>query len=480
MSLMSREPSRRIEIAAAILVLAAAVAAYASSLSNGFVGDDHYLVENNPLLERGPGFSDLFLKPWGAEASGEYERRMNQGYYRPLAVALFAIEHRLWDGNPLGHHAVNVLLHAVTSLLVFWFARRFLGFKGALAASLLFALHAVHSEAVDAVYYRTTLLEGLLCIAALHVHGSTEPGPKGRLRGHILVMLLYILALFGKETAFPLPLYLVLYDLFIRRIRIAALDRTRYAGLALMAIGYVVLRGHVTSSGSIAYFAGVPVWSVMLTMSGVFALYLRLLVWPHPLCAFYEWSILPPVDDPLSPFALLGLAAVTGYLVLAAGAVVRKAPVLSFGLWLLPISLLPVLHIIPILNVAAERFLYMGSLGFCLLVGLGFDAIMERPGRALRYAAITILLAYLLVHAALTVRRNRAWADDESLYRATIQDHPRSLSSRLGLGRILLLRGKANEAIEQAKGAMAIAPDLEAPRQLEHAALEAVRNQERK
>ncbi len=79
---MNQQFSFKINLGAAILVAAMAFAAYANNLKNGFVGDDHYLVENNPILEHGPSFRDLFLKPWGAEAKGEFEKGMNQGYYQ--------------------------------------------------------------------------------------------------------------------------------------------------------------------------------------------------------------------------------------------------------------------------------------------------------------------------------------------------------------------------------------------------------------
>jgi len=211
----------------------------------------------------------------------------------------------------------------------------------------------------------------------------------------------------------------------------------------------------------------------------VFGLYLRLLAWPLPLCPFYEWSIVPPVEG-FSLSAAVGVVAVAAYLAasirLSAGAPRRatgdlppRRHVAAFAMWILPATLLPVSHAVPILNVAAERFLYLGSATACLLFGLAAERLLGL-GRAIRVASAAVLGLYLVAHGAMTANRTTEWRDDETLARATLRDFPSSLSARLALGRALLDRGDCGEAMSVARDAVGIAPGVAAPRALEEEA----------
>src|SRR5678816_4352308 len=95
-----------------LLILFLAVTAYANSLGNGFAYDDVTIVAQNPTVTAGDWRAALH-RPWWPQSTP------NGGLYRPLTSASFAAEWRLFRGSPLGFHAVNVLVHAVDSLLVF-------------------------------------------------------------------------------------------------------------------------------------------------------------------------------------------------------------------------------------------------------------------------------------------------------------------------------------------------------------------------
>jgi hypothetical protein len=71
--------------------------------------------------------------------------------------------------------------------------------------------------------------------------------------------------------------------------------------------------------------------------------------------------------------------------------------------------------------VVAERVLYIPSVGYCLLIGLGCNVIHSRASRSLVFVGVALLLATFSVR---TVQRNRDWMDEESLYRAGIPVNP--------------------------------------------------------
>ena len=136
------------------VVVAACVIVYAGALRCGFAFDDHLMIEGNRVVQAGT-LRDIFAgEYWGTIAP----RAQSHGY-RPITILTLRLNHALSGLAPWSYHALNVLLHALVSLTVLALARR-LGFSGraALAASLLFAVHAIHTEAVTAIAGRAELL----------------------------------------------------------------------------------------------------------------------------------------------------------------------------------------------------------------------------------------------------------------------------------------------------------------------------------
>jgi hypothetical protein len=128
---------------------------------------------------------------------------------------------------------------------------------------------------------------------------------------------------------------------------------------------------------------------------------------------------------------------------------------------------LPVLHFVPILNVAAERFIYLGSFSYCLVFGLLFQYLLQKKwGSILKIATIVMLGVYGLFLITITVVRNEDWYSNETLNRATIKDFPNSLSARIALSKILIEQAKYKEALRHARAASTIAPSLGVPKEL--------------
>jgi tetratricopeptide (TPR) repeat protein len=467
-----------------LVVLAVAVAASASTLGNGFVGDDDYLVVNNPQLAADAPWSELFSGHWGASAGGSFENEMNAGYYRPIAVSALRIQRRLFGDDPAGYHAVNVALHALVCVLVFLLACELTALSGAAIAAIVFAVHAVHVEPVAAIHYQTTLLAALFAFAALVANARRPLDRRGVSVRDLALPLLYALALGAKEEGIVLLPLLLLYDVVIRRERLAVVLRPRYLALIAIAVGYLVLRSQIAPSQGFTYFQDETPCERAATMFGVFGLYARLLIFPFPLCPFYEWSILPPAHGLLEPFVLKGLAAAAALVAAIAYAAARVAKrggaadpgdgraarVALFGLALIPVSLVPFLQVIPILNVAAERFLYVGCFGYALLLGLAGERLIRSRAALVRVLAAALLGAYILLLGGLSLARGLDWRSDETLNLATVRSFPQSLNAHLALGRSYLSSGRYDDALEHLGMARRISPDLVAAQRLEQEA----------
>src|SRR5688500_14945995 len=148
----SMTPRQRQLAALAIALLA--LAASATSLTNGFAYDDEWIIRDNPRVQALTGAWKLFGQPyWPPEMGGKL--------YRPVTMLGFAVQWALGGGAPPVVHAGSVLLYVCLSLAVFALALTMLPATTAWVVAALFAVHPVHVEAVGNVVGQSELLVAL-------------------------------------------------------------------------------------------------------------------------------------------------------------------------------------------------------------------------------------------------------------------------------------------------------------------------------
>ncbi|HEY6387482.1 MAG TPA: hypothetical protein VIX91_17545 [Candidatus Acidoferrum sp.] len=125
-----------------------AISAYANSISNGFVWDDHEQLVMNATLRPGAPYLDLVAPNiWGFTRSGVRE---DSNYYRPLQMVTYRLTADVFGFDASAFHAVNLTFHVIVVLLAFALFHALTDRMGlAFASAALFAVHPIHSEAVD-------------------------------------------------------------------------------------------------------------------------------------------------------------------------------------------------------------------------------------------------------------------------------------------------------------------------------------------
>jgi hypothetical protein len=310
-------------------------------------------------------------------------------FFRPLGYASFLLDSH-WAGfSPLRWHLWNVCVHAINAGLVLILARR-LSFSpvSATAAAILFAIHGSRPEVVAWVAARFDLLACLFSLLSLLCLDSYVKAR--RFRWASLTLLFAVLAVFSKESAYCLPLIMLVlaffYDPVKRRLvyRLAALCGGMF--FALLIYRFWLLRGpggYQTHGGAFDVLNFNPV----RTLNALF---------------FREWSLLFfPVNWSTDVGALLKFAAVGSVIALVCIAILVKASDrrLIAALVLVFVASLPVQHLLligPDLNGA--RVLYLPVLGVCLFWGLLFELRPEVRTGGLLLATVLAAQAIYLEH----------------------------------------------------------------------------------
>lgn len=434
------------------LVLAAvAVIPFLNSLHGDFVFDDLEIVRDNPFVNGRVSATGLLT--WSHESAT---------WYRPLTMFTYAANHRI-GAEPFGFHLVNVLLHAVVSVEVFYLARGFVPSAAAAVTALLFAVHPIHTEAVSNIVGRAELLAAAFVLASLLAfRRGAGAAPGGRLWWRGLSVLAFTAALLSKESAISAIPMLVLLHLWIRRERklgplLDGITPFLASAAAYLAVRWLVL-GALTLPQPPQFLdnplAHVSASARLQTALVVLWDYLALLAVPWQLSADYSYNAVPLVVSPADPrfvAALVGWALIA--LTVSAAARRTAVPLVSVLFFVLPL-LLTANVLVPIGTIKAERLLYLPSLGWCLALGWLIGSWSQAQPRR----ALVALLAVSAVLALRTWVRNHDWRDSVSLFEATTRAVPASAKAHHNLAVAYDLAGRWDDAMMHFRRALAIFP----------------------
>ena len=418
---------RQSSLAAGVAVAALAAVVYANALANGMVWDDPIVLNRQLLAFR--SLHDIVFTPRNIP-------QYSPDYYRPLTTVSYLLDRAIGGGQPFMFHLSVVLYHMLATWLVFRLGLALFAPAGLAAAGLgaaLFAVHPIHTESVAWGAGRSDVLACIFALAATLAALRSDWSPWRRATGAAALVFVSVLA---KETTAALFVLLPLIDTTLQRVpsptppvaRRADRRRQRTTPVATgpaplllalpFAVGlvvYVGLRqaalGTIVGSASPLGADGVP------KIIGAIGLYLAKLVLPIGQCAYIS-------DLPTQPLALV----VTLAMLLAGAAGLwlawqRGQRVVVFLLLWIGMTLAPSLAIVAKIPTApvSERYLYLPSVGFCLLVGFAAADLLRRTATRAPYRwAVTSAVALLVVAGAVaTVRRNAVWRSNLALWSDT-------------------------------------------------------------
>lgn len=454
-----RSQAQKIERWVVAGLLAITFLAFANSLRGEFVYDDRVQILNNSKIKDVSNIPSMFTQSvW--QFLNEKNPEAVGPYYRPLFNVALIIGYQLFEFQTFGWHLISILLHLAVVMLLYALARRWgLRTETAAAAALLFGVHPVHSESVAWVAalpdpMATVFILSSLLLYERYFHSERRAGPLTL----ILSVALAFMALLSKEVAIIYPIFLAVRELLDRPDQEslgATVNRLlkRTAPFLLLVPVYLGMRyavlGFITQADPSA--VGIPTSHVLLTIPSILLNYVRLLVIPYPLSVMYDNTYVTSPGDVRYWGAVLLLTVLAGAIIW----MVRSSVVGRRALAFLVLFLLPVLNLKafrPEESLLHDRYLYLPSIGFCLLVALALERVVARfaSDNVKVFRAATVLLAAALL--VMTVSQNRIWQSESALTNHALEVTPRWPYLHNYIGAYYSLQNRFAEA-ERAYGA---------------------------
>ncbi len=495
-----------------LLLFGLAVGIYIQSLPYEFVLDDQMVISDNKFVKQGvAGIDEIFSTDAFSGYFDEQKNLVAGARYRPLSMAMFALEYEAFGLNPIGYHLINVILYGLLCIFMYRVALIYLPrYKSshlllglAFLSSVLYVAHPVHTECVANIKGRDEILSMLGCVALLYMIArylagdvvqrvslvdethvaqkssnkkeATTKRSKSDARGSILWIvgagIIFFLSLFAKENAltFLAVVPLALYFFTKAKIRDYALvlGAMTAATVAYLVVRYSVI-GYLLDSGIVINdvmndpFLGMTAGQKSATIMYTLGEYLRLLTFPLRLTHDYypyhvpimEWSDLRSLLS-LGLYIILGVVALYGLM---------RRRLYSFCIIYYIATLSIVSNVVfPIGTFMNERFLFMPSWGYCILFVYFFlrwlPSKIKNP--MVKKVGIGIILLCALGYTVRSVTRVPIWKNPLTLNQAAIKVSKNSARANVFIGTALYKqaldepdRAKKQQMIAQVDGYM--------------------------
>lgn len=394
--------------------------------------------------------------------------------FQPLRDLSYMVDFGLWgDRAVLGMHVHSIVLYIFMIIACYAFLRRLLMvfhddedecYLWAVMASVLYAVHPVHTESVAWLFARKEPLLGLFTFTALWAF------LEARLSSpiyYIVSLVSLVLAVLAKPTALVVPAVMFVLDIVLQaRLKDPSFWRKRiYVYLPMLAFVIPMamrLVGMMQEVGGVKPYHGGGFLNNLLAVSQIFISYIQLVGFTVNYSADY------PIDLYTDPSTWRPWLYVALNILLVGSAVwafMKRRLVYAFFVAWHYIFILPVSHILPIAQIMADRYALLPSLSWCVFLGyvltkiwtarITFSVLTPSFFTAL---AVGLFCFITLFYSYMTFRQNDVWQDSQRLWEDTLAKYPKSTPANVNLCAIYIKQGRLKEAEKLAVEAIKALP----------------------
>lgn len=456
---------------------------YNDALRAPFVYDDRVYILQNVAIRSLAGFTDI---------SGT----------RYLGFLSFALNYAIAGYTPFDFHLVNVLIHAINAMLVFFLVSSMAdtpllsGCEGkglekervlavAAVASVLFLSHPLMTQAVTYVTQRFTSMATMFYLLAVLLYARARSQAWKRAGSNFggkaaygLSLLFTIMAMKTKEISFTIPFAILIYDwVFYRGYnnepRAAAMRVPYYLTLLVIPLSILLPEHFASDPGSVTETlrnlqvqeaAALPRDIYIFTQFQVIVSYLKLLVFPAGLAIDYGYPHSKSFFEPATLASFFFLAALLGVSVVLSLKSRRRLGVygslFSFGMLWFFNALMVESFLVPIQDVIFDHRAYLPAVGFFMAAAAVLLYLIETIGRRFNLSLSSwaaAALAIIIIAPPLlagTMSRNEVWTDEQKLLDGAIEKSPGKVRLYYALACLHLEKEKFEEVLNDASKAL--------------------------
>jgi tetratricopeptide (TPR) repeat protein len=384
--------------------------------------------------------------------------------WHPLTWLSHMTDARLYGMNPRGHHLTNVVLHIISSLLLFLFLLRVTGavWRSVLVAAL-FALHPLHVESVAWVAERKDVLSGLFWFLTLLLYCRYAATRSAAL--YAVTLVCFVLGLMAKPMLVTLPLVMLLLDYwplgrcrsgkqgepgFFNTVTPLIKEKIPFFVCSLLSASITIYAQQ--KGGALADIATAPLLLRIENALVAYVTYIAKTLWPQDLAPLYLFPAAIPLWQAAGALVILLLTSV------ATIRLRQRAPWLAVGWFWFIITLVPVIGLVKVGSQSmADRYSYIPLTGLFIMAAWGVPELLKRM--AYRKAICGLLAgAAICISTTLTWQQLGYWQDNISLYRHTLQATTGSDIIHTNLGLALAIKGDTEGAMQEYRNALRINP----------------------
>lgn len=471
-----------------ILIILIAIC-YGNTLTLKYALDDRMVIlESKHTIDGGwDSIKSIFTEDTFSGYFGNNKSVVGGGRYRPMSQLTFLIEFQVFGKHireqigdtsdfdnlhdakneqyfnnsflPYVNHLFNIIYFTLLCLLIYHVLQKlFHKYNGekwyqslAFLAAVLFALHPIHTEAVANIKGRDEIFAMLGATAALWC--CLKYVDKHQWWYLLLALLAITFGLFSKENAITylavVPLSLYYYDnsgkrkadYFVTLLPIL-LGSIFFVAVRSNALGGIMPEegvSNILNNPFIHSSKAQEIATVLIT----WGIYLKLLFFPHPLTHDYYPNQIAITDfsNPLVWIILIGCIALVVYALIN----LKKKSVIAFGIAFFVITFSITSNLL--FNVGTfmnERFVFMASLGFTLIIGYWLYLLSVSQSAALQKVSLGAFALLSILYGIKTFTRNFTWKDDFTLFLTDVKTSDNSIKCNVSAGGSYLQMWKAD------------------------------------
>ena len=474
-----------------LLLMLVTFAVYWQVTGHGFISyDDNVYVYENGNVKDGLSRTSML---WAFS----FHHETGATYWHPLTWLSHMFDYQLFGLDAGRHHLINLIFHAINTLLLFLLLKRVTGavWRSAMVAAL-FAVNPVNVDSVAWIAERKNLLSTMFWLLTMTCYSFYAERPS--IFRYIMTSALFIMGLLAKPMLATLPFVLLLFDYWpLHRMQIYFNDTGVNRGVTcrrspfprliiekvpLMVLSFVAIyisTLELKTGGNLISYSIRPLGLRIANFIVSYASYVKKLFWPTDL------TILYPYPKVMLPTASIVFAVIV-LLIISVIAVtqIKKRPFLIVGwLWFLG-TLVPVSGILQggVWPAMADRWAYIPFIGLYIMFVWGVSSIfpethffnMLKSGSAITIVLILAIMAWIqtgywknditLFSHAVEITDNNYIAhnnlglalESEHDYQGAVYHYriaqiikPNSLKIELNIGVALAKSGRLEDAITQ-------------------------------